>query len=108
MSLALQDVDIKNVLQNNSECKAKEFQEYLTNYQKESQKIVRGSYYEVEIYKNKLRQMEKQTAELERKTELVVLNQKFNNEIIEDFIHFKKLAEVCSDSGGYYDPCNFL
>jgi len=24
---------------------------------------------------------------------------------MEDFIHFKKVAEVCRDVGGYYDPC---
>jgi hypothetical protein len=49
--------------------------------------------------------MEKHCAELERKTELIYLNQKFQNEIVEDFIHFKKLAEVCAEFGGFYDPC---
>lgn len=70
--------------------------------------IIRGSFYEVETYKKKLRELEKHCNELERKTELIFLNQKFNNEIVEDFIHFKKLAEVCSDVGGYYDPCKLL
>jgi len=104
----LEDVDLKQVLEKNSECRSKDFQGLLTKYQILTGEIIRGSYYEVETYKKKLRELEKHCNELERKTELIFLNQKFNNEIVEDFIHFKKLAEVCSDVGGYYDPCNFI
>jgi DNA-binding sugar fermentation-stimulating protein len=103
--LAFQEVDLKLILEKNSECKSRDFQNILTNYQKISGDIIRGSHYEVEVYKDKLRKMEKHCAELERKTELIYLNQKFQNEIVEDFIHFKKLAEVCAEFGGYYDPC---
>jgi len=49
--------------------------------------------------------MEKKYTELERKVELVFLDQKFHEEIIEDFIEFKKYAEISMDIGGYYDPC---
>jgi hypothetical protein len=104
----MQDVDLKNILERNSECRSRDFQNILTNYQKLTGEIVRGSYYEVEQYKDKLRKLEKHCSELERKTELIFLNQKFNNEIVEDFVHFKKLAESCSDFGGYYDPCKFF
>lgn len=99
---------MKQILQKNSECRSRDFQNVLTNYQKLTGEIIRGSYYEVEQYKDKLRNLEKQCSELERKTELIFLNQKFNNEIVEDFIHFKKLAEVCAEYGGYYDPCIYF
>jgi len=104
----LEDVELKPILEKNSECRSRDFQNFLTKYQILTGEIIRGSYYEVETYKKKLRELEKHCNELERKTELIFLNQKFNNEIVEDFIHFKKLAEVCSDVGGYYDPCNII
>jgi len=104
----LEDVDLKGILERNSECRSKEFQNFLTKYQLITGEIIRGSFYEVETYKRKVKELEKHCAELERKTELIFLNHKFNNEIVEDFIHFKKLAEVCSEVGGFYDPCKFV
>ena len=94
-------------MEKNSEFKSRDFQNILTKYQILTGDIIRGSFYEVETYKKKLRELEKHCTDLEKKTELIFLNQKFNNEIVEDFIHFKKLAEVCSEVGGYFDPCKF-
>jgi hypothetical protein len=48
--------------------------------------------------------MEKHCQELEKKVEFVFLNQKFYEEIVDDFIYFKKLADISSDIGGYFDP----
>jgi hypothetical protein len=81
-----------------------EFQSHLTNFQKLTGEIIRGSYYEIEVYKKKLKEMEKHCQELEKKVEFVFLNQKFYEEVVDDFIYFKKLADVCADVGGYYDP----
>jgi hypothetical protein len=48
--------------------------------------------------------MEKHCQELEKKVEFVFLNQKFYEEIVDDFIYFKKLADISADIGGYFDP----
>ncbi len=105
MLLNLQEGDLHKILEKNSECKSQEFQIQLSNYQKLTGDIVRGSNYEVELYKKKLRDLEKHCQDLEKKVEFVFLNQKFYEEIVDDFIYFKKLSDVCSDIGGYYDPC---
>jgi hypothetical protein len=99
-----QSADLVRVFERNADCKSMEFQTQLTNYQKLTGEIIRGSYYEIDIYKKKLKQMEKHCQELEKKVEFVFLNQKFYEEIVDDFIYFKKLADVCADVGGYYDP----
>lgn len=103
--VALQTADFQRIVERNSDCKSQDFQTQLTNYQKITGEIVRGSNYEIEIYKKKLKDLEKHCQDLENKVEFVFLNQKFYDEIVDDFIHFKKLSEVCSDMGGYYDPC---
>lgn len=103
--IALCDADLTKILEKNSDCKSQEFQIQLTNYQKATGEIIRGSAYEVELYKKKMKDIEKHCQELERKVEFVFLNQKFYEEIVDDFIHFKKLSEICSDVGGFYDPC---
>ena len=54
----MQDVDLRNILEKNSECRSRDFQNILTNYQKLTGEIIRGSYYEVEQYKDKLRKLE--------------------------------------------------
>jgi hypothetical protein len=102
----LHDVELHKILEKNSECKSHEFQIQLSNYQKLTGDIVRGSNYEVELYKKKMRDLEKHCQDLEKKVEFVFLNQKFYEEIVDDFIYFKKLSDVSSDIGGYYDPCN--
>lgn len=99
-----QNAELIKVLERNADCKSMEFQQQLTSYQKLTGEIIRGSYYEIEIYKKKLKEMETHCQELEKKVEFVFLNQKFYEEIVDDFIYFKKLADVCSDVGGYYDP----
>lgn len=103
--LHLQEVEITKILEKNADFKSEEFQHQLTNYQKVTGEIIRGSNYEIEIYKKKNKEMEKHCRELEKKVEFVFLNQKFYEEIVDDFITFKKLADVCSDLGGYFDPC---
>lgn len=107
--IAFQDVDLYKELEKNSDCRSQEFQIQLTNYQKLTGEIVRGSNYEIEIYKKKLRDIEKHCEELEKKVEFVFLNQKYYEDIVEDFVYFRKVYEVCSEVGGYYDPCiNFF
>ncbi len=102
------DVHLDEILEKNAECKSEDFQLHLTHYQILSGEIVKGSNYEIEIYKKKLSDIEKHCQEIEKKVEFVFLNQKFYEEIVDDFIQFKKLSDVCSDHGGYYDPCKFI
>jgi hypothetical protein len=101
----LNEVKLDDILADNSDCKYEIFQFHLTNFQIITDKIVKGSNYEIEVYKKKLNDIEKHCQEIEKKVEFVFLNQKFYEEIVEDFIQFKNLSDVCSEHGGYYDPC---
>jgi len=58
------------------------------------------------LYKKKFLDLQSHCVELERKVENVFLNQNYFEEIVEDFIKFKKLSDVCAERGGYYDPSN--
>lgn len=102
--VSLQDADLNKILEKNSQCKSAEFQIQLTNYQKLTGEIIRGSNYEIEIYKKKMKELERKCQESEKKVEVVFLNQRFYEEIVDDFIYFKQLSDVCCDIGGYYDP----
>ena len=97
-------IELNKTLTNNADCISEKFQLHLTNYQQLTGEIINGSFYQVLCYKDKLQEMQKHCQELEKKVEFVFLNQKFYEEIVDDFIYFKKLADVCSDVGGYYDP----
>ena len=57
-------------MEKNSEFKSRDFQNILTKYQILTGDIIRGSFYEVETYKKKLRELEKHCTDLEKKTEL--------------------------------------
>jgi len=48
--------------------------------------------------------MENHCIELERKVEYIFLNQNYYEEIVEDFVFYKKLADVCIERGGFIDP----
>jgi outer membrane murein-binding lipoprotein Lpp len=102
--VSLQDAELNKILDKNSQCKSPEFQIQLTNYQKLTGDIIRGSNYEIEIYKKKMKELERRCQESDKKVEVVFLNQRFYEEIVDDFIYFKQLSDVCCDIGGYYDP----
>jgi len=55
-----------------------------------------------------MKELEKKCQEKDKRVEVVYLNQKFYEEIVDDFILFKKIADVCCDIGGLYDPCNLF
>jgi len=46
---------MNKILEKNAECKSQEFQDQLTLYQQLTGDIIRGSNYEIEIYKKKLK-----------------------------------------------------
>jgi len=101
----LQEIDLHPTLEKNaSECTSPEFQIQLSNYQRSTGEIIRGSNYEVEIYKKKHKDLENHCSNLEKKTEFILLNQKFYEEIVDDFIYYKKLSDICIDTANYYDP----
>lgn len=105
----LQEIDLNPTLEKNaSECTSPEFQIQLTNYQKTTGDVIRGSNYEIEIYKKKYKDLENHCSNLEKKTEFILLNQKFYEEIIDDFIYYKKLSDVCIETASFYDPRIFI
>ncbi len=54
-----------------------------------------------------MNKLQRHCRDLERKVEFVFLNQNFYEEIVDDFVEYKKLYHVCSEVGGYYDPSKF-
>ena len=80
------------------------FNDLLSSYQSLTGEIIKGSEYEIEIYKKKLAKYEEHCEKIEKKVEFVFQNQKFYDEIVEDFVYMKKLSEACAASAGYFDP----
>ena len=80
------------------------FNDLLSSYQSLTGEIIKGSEYEIELYKKKLSKYEEHCEKIEKKVEFVFQNQKFYDEIVEDFVYMKKLSEVCAASAGYFDP----
>jgi hypothetical protein len=102
-----QEIDLHPTLEKNaSECLSHDFQIQLSNYQRATGEIIRGSNYEVEIYKKKYKDLEIHCQEIEKKAEFIFLNQKYYEEIVDDFIFYKKLSDTCIETAGYFDPCN--
>ena len=100
----LETAGIKEVLEKNVDVKTNKFQKALEMYQKATNDIVNGSKYQIDIYKKKIAKMELYCAELEKKVEYVVQDQQFKDEIVTEFVYFKKLAETCAEVAGYFDP----
>ena len=80
------------------------FNDLLSSYQSLTGEIIKGSEYEIELYKKKIAKYEDHCEKIEKKVEFVFQNQKFYDEIVEDFVYMKKLSEVCATSAGYFDP----
>lgn len=104
----LNEADIINVLTKNSDIKNSTFQKELTIFQKATGEIIEGSYYDIELYKARINDLENHCYNLEKKSEFIYLNQKFYSEIIEEFINFQKMAESAVEFGGYFDPSKLL
>ena len=81
-----------------------QYKELLDTYQRITNEVIEGSTYQVEELNKKIKSYEESITSLEKRTEYVFQNQKFYDEIVADFIQFKKLSEVCIDQAGYYDP----
>ena len=80
------------------------FNDLLSSYQSLTGEIIKGSEYEIELYKRKLAKYEDHCEKIEKKVEFVFQNQKFYDEIVQDFVYMKKLSEACANSAGYFDP----
>ena len=81
-----------------------QYKEFLDTYQRITNEVIEGSTYQVEELNKKIQTYEESMTSLEKRTEYVFQTQKFYDEIVADFIQFKKLSEVCTDQAGYYDP----
>ena len=81
-----------------------QYKELLDTYQRITNEVIEGSTYQVEELNKKIKTYEESITSLEKRTEYVFQNQKFYDEIVADFIQFKKLSEVCIAQAGYYDP----
>ena len=91
-------------LRDNVECKYSNFQKMLTKYQEKTKEIIKGSAYELETYKHKIKQYQKLYQEYNKKVEIAAHKQNYYDEIVDDFLYFKKMNEACIETEGYYDP----
>ncbi|MGL4948127.1 MAG: hypothetical protein ACRC42_01950, partial [Mycoplasma sp.] len=105
--LQFKEAGIIKVLIKNAECKSEIFQKQWTLFQQMSGEIIKGSKNEIEIYKDKMRQIELNCKKLEKKVEFILLNQKFYERIVDDYVFYKKMADCCGGCGGFYEPSKF-
>lgn len=101
---ALNEADLILALNKFGDLRNDEFQNQLSNFQKLTGEIIKGSNYEIELYKIKYKEIENHCYHLEKKVEYIFLNQRFYTEIVEDFVTFQQMAETALEIGGYYDP----
>ena len=81
-----------------------QYKQLLDTYQRITNEVIEGSTYQVEELNKKIQTYEESMTSLEKRTEYVFQNQKFYDEIVADFIQFKKLSELCIEEAGYYNP----
>lgn len=55
----------------------------------------------------KLKDSEDYILSFEQKFEFLFLNQNFYEEIVDDFLQFKKVNDICGELGSYYSPGKF-
>ena len=81
-----------------------DIQTNLSLFQEKTKKIISGSFFDVERHKKENEMLNYRCKELENKIAFIFLNQKVYDEIVNDFIVYKKLSDSCIQSGGYYSP----
>ena len=81
-----------------------DIQTNLSLFQEKTKKIISGSFFDVEQHKKKNEMLNYKCKELENKIAFIFLNQKVYDEIVNDFIVYKKISDSCIQSGGYYSP----
>lgn len=99
---------LKKMLKKNVNNKSQKFQNHLDNYQKLTNEIIPGSNLEIEKSRKQIEKIEEHCSNLQKKVEYVFQNQKFYDEIVEDFIYFKKLSETCAKQSSYFEPCMYI
>lgn len=100
----LKAAGLKKMLKKNARFSDK-FKSELDNYQKITNEIIPGSNIEILNAKKQIEKYEEHCSNLEKKVEYVFQNQKFYEEVVEDFIYFKKLSETCAQQSSYFQPC---
>lgn len=98
------DAGLLDYLEKNIKDYSPEFQVQLNIFQQTTKLIIKGSFYEIEVYRNQLNAIEEHCKIIEKKAEYALLNQKLYENVIDDLITYKKLQEFCIVSGGFYDP----
>ena len=102
----LEDVGLIDNLIRLNEINNKDYdiQTNLSLFQEKAKKIVSGSFFDVERIKKENELLSNRCKDLENKIAFIFLNQKVYDEIVNDFIVYKKLSDCCRQSGGYYSP----
>ena len=102
----LEDVGLIDNLIRLNEINNKDYdiQTNLTLFQEKAKKIISGSFFDVERIKKENDLLSNRCKDLENKIAFIFLNQKVYDEIVNDFIVYKKLSDCCNQSGGYYSP----
>ena len=80
--------------------------DYYQKYKEAIKEIINSYEYQTQIYKNQIRKYEESYIEMSRKVEFVSNNQKYYDELVDDFLYFKKLSESCMQTAGLFEPNN--
>jgi chromosome segregation ATPase len=78
--------------------------EQLKNFQKNAKLIIPSLQYEIEIHKNRSKELQEQCDNLERKIELYAEQQSLFKLMRDDLDNYKKVAQLSKDLATYYSP----
>ena len=82
----------------------KELKDLIERYCVITKEELQGTEYEKKKYDERLKKLDVYEIEVKKKEEIIKQERLYFDEISRDFLYFKRLSEVCSDAGGYYDP----
>lgn len=87
------------------QCKSPKFRDYVLMFFSLAKQCGMPINLEIEKYKQTIEKLEENCLLLQNENAEIKKKQKFYDEIVDEFIYFKNLADVCTMSGGYYFPC---
>lgn len=101
------EVGIIDILEKIAKYRDHSFQEQLTNFQIKTNTVIIGSDHEVTVYKERLEEMKKKCAEVEKKYEKVIENQVLYENISADLLNFQEYTnDMLERKMKFFDPCS--
>ena len=82
----------------------KELKELIERYCVITKEELKGTEYEKKKYEERLKKLDEYERTVKKQEEEIKQKGMYFDEIVTEFLYFKRLSKVCSEAGGYYDP----